>query len=60
MSLSHIKQEDIVAFEEALSKTMSPKDQKQHMRSVLMLATGNQLKALIAQKTTNTITNVTG
>lgn len=60
MSLPHIKQEDLVAFEDALSKTMSPKDQRQHMRSLLMLATGNQLKALAAQKTTNLITNVTG
>ncbi|KAJ3702056.1 hypothetical protein LUZ61_005761 [Rhynchospora tenuis] len=59
MSLPHIKQEDLAAFEDALSKTMSPKEQKQHMRSLLMLATGNQLKALAAQKSTNLITNVT-
>ncbi|XP_078168600.1 ARM repeat superfamily protein isoform X1 [Carex rostrata] len=59
MSLPHIKQEDLVAFEDALSKTLSPKDQRQHMRSLLMLATGNQLKALAAQKTPNLITNVT-
>lgn len=60
MSLPHIKQEDLVAFEDALSKTLSPKDQRTHMRSLLMLATGNQLKALAAQKTPNLITNVTG
>ncbi|KAJ4797076.1 Protein HASTY 1 [Rhynchospora pubera] len=59
MSLPHIKQEDLAAFEDALSKTMSPKEQKQHMRSLLVLATGNQLKALAAQKSTNLITNVT-
>ncbi|KAJ3669542.1 hypothetical protein LUZ60_011492 [Juncus effusus] len=58
-SLPHIKQEDLIAFEDALSKTASPKEQRQHMRSLLMLATGNQLKALAAQKATNTITNVT-
>jgi exportin-5 len=60
MSLPHIKQEDLVAFEDALSKTTSPKEQRQHIRSLLILATGNQLKALAAQKTTNLITNVTG
>jgi exportin-5 len=61
MSLPHIKQEDLVTFEDALSKTTSPKEQRQHIRSLLILATGNQLKALAAQqKTTNLITNVTG
>eukprot|EP00268_Persea_americana_P022510 TRINITY_DN22429_c0_g1_i3.p1 TRINITY_DN22429_c0_g1~~TRINITY_DN22429_c0_g1_i3.p1 ORF type:complete len:345 (+),score=62.72 TRINITY_DN22429_c0_g1_i3:122-1156(+) len=46
------------AFEDALAKTSSPKEQKQHMRSFLLLATGNRLRALAAQKTANVITNV--
>lgn len=60
LSLPCITRDDLVAFEDALTKTSSPKEQKQHMRSLLMLATGNKLKALAAQKPTNTITNVTG
>lgn len=59
LSLPCITRDDLVAFEDALTKTSSPKEQKQHMRSLLMLATGNKLKALAAQKPTNTITNVT-
>ncbi|PWZ04533.1 Protein HASTY 1 [Zea mays] len=59
LSLPHIKQEDLLAFNDSLSKTASPKEQKQHMRSLLLLATGNKLRALAAQKTTNVITNVT-
>ncbi|KAG5232568.1 protein HASTY [Salix suchowensis] len=51
--------QDLVAFEEALTKTGSPKEQKQHMKSLLLLATGNMLKALAAQKSVNIITNVT-
>ncbi|KAK6911461.1 Exportin-1/Importin-beta-like [Dillenia turbinata] len=58
LSLPHIKPQDLQAFEEALTKTSSPKEQKQHMRSLLLLATGNQLKALAAQKNVNVITNV--
>ncbi|XP_022143035.1 protein HASTY 1 [Momordica charantia] len=58
LSLPNIKHDDLVAFEEALAKTSSPKEQKQHMKSLLVLATGNQLKALAAQKSVNTITNV--
>ena len=54
-----MKQEDLLAFDDCLSKTTSPKEQKQHMRSLLLLATGNKLKALASQKTTNIITNVT-
>ena len=54
-----MKQEDLLAFDDCLSKTASPKEQKQHMRSLLLLATGNKLKALASQKTTNIITNVT-
>ncbi|XP_043722647.1 protein HASTY 1 [Telopea speciosissima] len=51
--------QDLLAFEEALTKTSSPKEQKLHMKSLLLLATGNKLKALVAaQKSTNAITNV--
>lgn len=59
LSLPCIKKEDLLAFEDALTKTSSPKEQKQHMRSLLLIATGNKLKALAAQKGTNVITNVT-
>lgn len=59
LSLSDMKQEDLLAFDDSLSKTASPKEQKQHMRSLLLLATGNKLRALASQKTTNIITNVT-
>lgn len=58
LSLPCIKPHDLAAFEEALSKTSSPKEQKQHMKSLLILATGNNLKALAAQKSLNVITNV--
>lgn len=60
MSLPNITKDDLLGFEDALSKTSSPKEQKQHLRSLLILATGNKLKALAAQKVTNVITNVTG
>ncbi|KAJ6816610.1 protein HASTY 1 [Iris pallida] len=59
LSLPCITRDDLLAFEDALVKTTSPKEQKQHMRSLLLLATGNKLKALAAQKSTNVITNVT-
>ncbi|XP_020113589.1 protein HASTY 1 [Ananas comosus] len=59
MSLPNITKDDLLGFEDALSKTSSPKEQKQHLRSLLILATGNKLKALAAQKVTNVITNVT-
>ncbi|KAG5528576.1 hypothetical protein RHGRI_029306 [Rhododendron griersonianum] len=58
LSLPCIAPQDLLAFEEALTKTTSPKEQKQHMRSLLILATGNKLKALAAQKSLNVITNV--
>ena len=58
LSLPCIKPHDLAAFEEALSKTSSPKEQKQHMKSLLILATGNNLKALAVQKSLNVITNV--
>ncbi|KAL0429515.1 UNVERIFIED_CONTAM: protein HASTY 1 [Sesamum radiatum] len=59
LSLPCITLQDLLAFEEALSKTGSPKEQKQHMRSLLIMATGNKLKALATQKAVNIITNVT-
>ncbi|KAL9272187.1 HASTY 1-like protein [Drosera capensis] len=58
LSLSGITSENLLAFEEAMKKTASPKEQKQHMKSLLILATGNSLKALAAQKSVNVITNV--
>ncbi|OVA15069.1 Exportin-1/Importin-beta-like [Macleaya cordata] len=57
LSLPSITPQVLLAFEEALSKTSSPKEQKQHMKSLLLLATGNTLKALAAQKSTNTMAN---
>lgn len=58
LSLPAITPQDLQAFEEALTKTSSPKEQKQHMKSLLLLATGNKLKALAAQKSVNVITNM--
>ncbi|KAB2048568.1 hypothetical protein ES319_A13G121100v1 [Gossypium barbadense] len=57
LSLPCISPNDLHAFEEALTKTASPKEQKQLMKSFLLLATGNNLKALAAQKCVNIITN---
>ncbi|EPS62225.1 hypothetical protein M569_12567, partial [Genlisea aurea] len=60
MSLPCMTPRDLHSFEEALSKTGSPKEQKQHMKSLLIMATGNKMKALLAtQKNINSITNVT-
>ncbi|XP_057515729.1 protein HASTY 1 [Amaranthus tricolor] len=53
-----ITAQHLAAFEESLAKTASPKEQKQLMRSFLLSGTGNKLKALIAQKSVNIITNV--
>ncbi|KAK7258781.1 hypothetical protein RIF29_24367 [Crotalaria pallida] len=58
LSLPSIAPHDLHAFEESLTKTSSPKEQKQLMKSLLLLATGNKLKALAAQKSVNIITNV--
>ena len=58
LSLPSITHDDLFAFEEALTKTSSSKEQKQHMKSLLLLATGNKLRALAAQKSVNVITNV--
>lgn len=60
LSLPCIAPQDLLAFEEALAKTSSPKEQKQHMRSLLLLATGNKLKALANPKSVGVITNVSG
>ncbi|CAL9219649.1 unnamed protein product [Arabidopsis halleri] len=59
LSLPCLTPNDLHAFEEAAAKTTSPKEQKQLMRSLLLLGTGNNLKALAAQKNLNVITNVT-
>lgn len=59
LSLPCLKEEDLVAFDDALTKTSSPKEQKLLMRSLLQLGFGNQLRALASQKSTNSITNVT-
>ncbi|KAI4370291.1 hypothetical protein MLD38_018658 [Melastoma candidum] len=58
MSLPGITLHDLIAFKEALSKTSSPKEQKQLMKTLLLSATGNNLKALAAQKSVNVITNM--
>ncbi|CAH1436793.1 unnamed protein product [Lactuca virosa] len=58
LSLPCITPQDLAAFEEALGKTSSLKEQKQLMRSLLLVGTGNQLKALAVQKSVNVITNV--
>lgn len=60
LSLPSITAADIQAFEEAVAKTCSPKEQKQHMKSLLLLAAGTRLKALASHKNTNVITNVSG
>ncbi|KAJ9541219.1 hypothetical protein OSB04_027725 [Centaurea solstitialis] len=60
LSLPCIGHQDLLAFEEALGKTTSPKEQKQLMKSFLLVGTGNQLKALAIQKSVNVITNVVG
>ncbi|XP_010424389.1 PREDICTED: protein HASTY 1-like [Camelina sativa] len=59
LSLPCLTPNDLRAFEEAVAKTPSPKEQKQLMKSLLLLGTGNNLRALAAQKTVNVITNVT-
>ncbi|WOK94722.1 protein HASTY 1 [Canna indica] len=59
LTLPSISSDDLRAFEDALAKTASPKEQKQLLKSLLLLATGNKLKALAAMKSTNIITNVT-
>lgn len=60
LSLPCIRLDDLLAFEDAVSKTSSAKEQKQHLRSFLVLATGNQLKAITQQKTATVITNISG
>ncbi|WZY79260.1 hypothetical protein YC2023_025644 [Brassica napus] len=59
LSLPCLTPNDLRAFDEAVAKTPSPKEQKQLMRSLLLLGTGNNLIALAAQKNMNVITNVT-
>lgn len=59
MSLPSITPEVLAAFEKALGKTSSTKEQRQLVKNLLLTAGGDQLKALKAQKNTNVITNVT-
>ncbi|KAG2284022.1 hypothetical protein Bca52824_055242 [Brassica carinata] len=59
LSLPCLTHNDLRSFEETVAKTPSPKEQKQLMRSLLLLGTGNNLRALAAQKNMNVITNVT-
>lgn len=59
LSLPSITRDDLIAFEDALTKTSSPKEQKLLMKNLLQLSTGNKLKALAAQRSTTVITNVT-
>lgn len=58
LSLPFVTQDSFSAFETALSKTSSAKEQKQHIKSFLLVGAGSQLKALMVQKPTNVITNV--
>ncbi|XP_076910372.1 protein HASTY 1-like isoform X2 [Bidens hawaiensis] len=58
LSLPCIGPQDLLAFEEALGKTSSPREQKQLMKSLLLVGTANQLKALAVKKGVNLITNV--
>ncbi|XP_056842057.1 protein HASTY 1 isoform X2 [Raphanus sativus] len=50
LSLPCLTPSDLHAFEESAAKHPSPNKQKQLMGSLLMLGTGNNLKALAAQK----------
>lgn len=58
LSLPFVTPDSLSTFETALSKTSSAKEQRQHIKSLLLVGTGSQLKALMAQKTANVITNV--
>ncbi|CAM6084353.1 unnamed protein product [Calypogeia fissa] len=59
LSLPSVTQEVLAAFEKALEKTASVKEQRQLMKTLLLAAGGDQLKALKAQKNMSVITNVT-
>ncbi|KAG0582809.1 hypothetical protein KC19_3G087700 [Ceratodon purpureus] len=59
LALPSITPDTLSAFEAALHKTSSAKEQRQHIKAFLLSAGGDQLKALIPQKNTNVITNVT-
>ncbi|XP_078440422.1 ARM repeat superfamily protein isoform X2 [Wolffia australiana] len=58
LSLPRARLEDLSALEEAVAKTTSAKEQKQHLRNFLVLASGNNLKAIVQQKTAAAITDV--
>lgn len=59
LELPSITPDTLSAFEASLRKTASAKEQRQQIKSFLLSAGGDQLKALIPQKNTNVITNVT-
>lgn len=59
LALPSISPDSLSTFETALHKTASAKEQRQLIKSFLLSAGGDQLKAFIPQKNTNVITNVT-
>ncbi|KAL2644482.1 hypothetical protein R1flu_012069 [Riccia fluitans] len=59
LSLPSISQDVLAAFDKALGKTSSVKEQRQLVKNLLLTAGGDQLKALKTQKNTSVITNVT-
>lgn len=48
----------LLAFENALSTTSSAKEHRQYIKSLLLQAAGGNLKALMAAKASNPISNV--
>lgn len=48
----------LLAFENALSTTSSAKEHRQYIKSLLLQAAGGNLKALMAAKSSNAMTNV--
>ncbi|KAJ7533943.1 hypothetical protein O6H91_13G072100 [Diphasiastrum complanatum] len=58
LTLPSITTETLAAFDTALKKTSSVKEQRQHIKSLLLAAGGDHFKALKFQKNTNVITNV--
>jgi exportin-5 len=59
LCLHSVTPDVLAAFDKALEKTASIKEQRQLMKSLLLAAGGDELKALKAQKTMSVITNVT-
>lgn len=59
LALPSITPDSLSTFESALYKSASAKEQRQLIKNFLLSAGGDQLKALLPQKNTNVITNVT-